>query len=105
MNTRLLVDVMVQSAFTNYAMAGRYDSQGDCDRRTGERGGVEYGSPGDTALRQDLGGLTGALAEIHPHTSLVHVGERTAEESIRASQDAWTGGHYLDVPITITIDG
>jgi hypothetical protein len=54
-------------------------------------------------MREDLG-MTSVLAEIHPHTSLVHVGVRTAEEAVRAAQDAWTGGHYLDVPTTITID-
>ncbi|MBV8541255.1 MAG: hypothetical protein JO063_14925 [Pseudonocardiales bacterium] len=90
--------------FANYAMAGLYEGHRDCDRHTGERGGVEYGSPGDTAMREDLGGVTNALAETHPHTSLVHVGAWTAEEAVRAAQDAWTGGYYLDVPTSITID-
>ncbi|MGW8378251.1 hypothetical protein [Streptomyces sp. ODS28] len=48
-NSRLLVDVMVQSALTNYALRGRYDSVSDCHRDTEEQG-VAFGSPGYEAL-------------------------------------------------------
>jgi hypothetical protein len=101
-NSRLLVDVMVQSALTNYMMRGEYDSAGDCDRVTGERGiAVSGDSPGYRALLEDI--RRGPTPHLRARRSL-YLGVMSEEQALQASRDAWTGGYYLDQGILIDID-
>jgi hypothetical protein len=101
-NSRLLGDVLLQSALTNYVMRGRYDSARDCDRDSGERGVLPPDdSPGHQALYEDI--LNGPTPALRPRRSLVMTG-MTEQEVLQAVRDAWTGGHYLSQGILIDID-
>lgn len=101
-NSRMLGDVMLQSALTNYAMHDEYDSAGDCHRANGARGlPPPDQSPGHQALIEDLG--SGPTPPLKPRGSLV-LGVMTPEQAIRAADDQWTGGHYLAHSLLIDID-
>ena len=100
-NSRLLGDVLVQSALTNYIMRGRYNSACDCDRDTGERGVLPPDdSSGHQALYEDI--RNGPTPVMRPRRSLFMTG-LTEQEALQAAKDAWTGGHYLDRGMLINI--
>jgi hypothetical protein len=104
-NSRHLNDVMIQSALTNYAMRGRYDSAGDCDRDTGERGLPMDPSPGSRALDELV--RAGPTPRFSPNSDVPlspFLGVATEEEAHRAAERAWSGGHYLDEAMLIDID-
>jgi hypothetical protein len=101
-NSRLLGDVLIQSALTNYALRGRYDSAADRHRDTGARGLPPPDvSEGHRALHEDI--LSGPTPAFRAGTGLVFT-DTTPEAAIRAAESAWTGGHYLERPIAVDID-
>lgn len=100
-NSRLLGDVMIQLALTNYALHGRYDSARDCDRTTGSRGvPPPDDSSGHQALIQEI--VSGPTPRIPARGSLV-LGVMTEAEALRAADSLWTGGHHLARPLLIDI--
>jgi hypothetical protein len=101
-NSRLLGDVMVQSALTNYMMRGQYDSAADSDRVTGGRGvAAPDDSPGHQAMIEDI--RNGPTPRIRPPRGLF-LGVMDAEQALKSSRNAWTGGHYLEHGILIDLD-
>jgi hypothetical protein len=52
-NSRGIIDVLLQSAITNYALRGQYDSAMDADRTDGVKG-VPFGSFGYLSLDYDI---------------------------------------------------
>ncbi|MFI0141499.1 hypothetical protein [Streptomyces luteogriseus] len=69
-NTRLLGDVMLQSALTNYALRGQYDSAADCDRITAAQG-IPFNSVGYQALDRDVFSMPHEL-DLHPEVLSEH---------------------------------
>lgn len=108
-NSRLVVDVMVQSALTNYAMQGRYDSEGDCDRDTGERGlPPPDSSPGHAALVEDILGQQDrpsatwwAARRVRVSGTVPVLSQAEAMDLVR---HRISGGHLLPAPLLIDID-
>jgi len=107
-NSRLLVDVMVQSALTNYAMRGRYDSASDNDRMTRARGvprpGWGSGAGSTDEYRSLIREVVHGQAPRPPARGSPVLGEMTEEQALHALEDRWTGGHHLERPFTIDID-
>jgi hypothetical protein len=99
---------MVQSALTNYAMRGRYDSAADNDRMTGARGvprpgwGSGAGSTDEyRSLIQEV--VRGQAPRLKARVGPV-LGDMTEEQALRALEDRWTGGHHVVQPFMIDID-